>query len=138
LRRPEKLPTDSQSPAKCGPERPASQPTDDDHFVSASPASDSPSKSSSQEDSLLLAAKKRKLSDGSQPMRNAEKAFDRNSDHCLDGCIDSLSKHAVAFGGFADVWEGCLGKQKVAIKLIRPFAPSGTRISTSKLPRASL
>jgi len=38
----------------------------------------------------------------------------------------------VAFGGFADVWEGFLGNQKVAIKTIRAFSASGRRLAESK------
>ncbi|KAF8508835.1 kinase-like domain-containing protein, partial [Gautieria morchelliformis] len=51
--------------------------------------------------------------------------FKKSSKQCLDGRITRLRSHPSAGGGFADIWEGQFGDQKVAIKTIRVFPGSG-------------
>jgi hypothetical protein len=51
--------------------------------------------------------------------------FKKSSEQCLDGRISRLQNHPSAGGGFADIWEGRFGDQKVAIKTIRVFPGSG-------------
>ena len=64
--------------------------------------------------------------------------FNRDSEHCLDGRINRTTSHPTAGGGYADVWEGLLGDQKVAIKCLRYFSSTGRRIEEPRLLRVSL
>jgi hypothetical protein len=59
--------------------------------------------------------------------------FDKTSRLCLDGRIVRPDNHAVASGGYADIWKGFLGGQPVAIKVMRPFGSRGGRILKEKL-----
>ncbi|KAF8508158.1 kinase-like domain-containing protein, partial [Gautieria morchelliformis] len=51
--------------------------------------------------------------------------FKKSSKWCLDGRITRLRSHPSGGGGFADIWEGQFGDQKVAIKTIRVFPGNG-------------
>jgi hypothetical protein len=59
--------------------------------------------------------------------------FNKNSDRCLDCRISRLWLPPTTCGGFADIWEGVLGDQKVAIKTLRLFSSNGARIDEDKL-----
>jgi hypothetical protein len=59
--------------------------------------------------------------------------FSKHSKLCLDGQITRRSIYAVASGGHADIWIGSLGSQSVAIKIMRLFNSTGTRIHKAKL-----
>jgi hypothetical protein len=43
------------------------------------------------------------------------------SSHIVSAGLETTSEHAIAYGGFADVWEGALGDEKVCIKVLRGF-----------------
>jgi hypothetical protein len=46
----------------------------------------------------------------------------RDSEKCLDGRIHRTNSYPTAGGTSADIWEGLLGDQKVAIKRLRYFS----------------
>lgn len=54
----------------------------------------------------------------------SSEVFSRDSERCLDGRIERLSEFPSAVGGQADIYEGLLGNQKVAIKIRRFFQRS--------------
>ena len=41
------------------------------------------------------------------------------SSHVVSGDLVKIGSHPIAFGGFADVWEGTLGGRKVCVKVLR-------------------
>lgn len=41
------------------------------------------------------------------------------SSHIVSGDLTRLGDHPIAFGGFADVWEGTMGGRKVCVKALR-------------------
>ena len=64
--------------------------------------------------------------------------FNTKSQRCLDGLITRTSLHATAGGGNADIWEGLLGDQKVAIKCIGSFSSNRRRLEDGRLLNVSL
>lgn len=55
------------------------------------------------------------------------------SSHTISDGLRTTSEHAVAYGGFADVWEGTLGSDKVCIKMLRIY---NGNTNTQKRPLA--
>jgi hypothetical protein len=47
------------------------------------------------------------------------------SSHLLSDGLATTGHGPVAFGGFADIWEGTFGRNKVALKVLRINDPAG-------------
>lgn len=43
------------------------------------------------------------------------------SSHIISAGLNITGEHAAAYGGFADVWEGMLGSEKVCVKVLRIY-----------------
>ena len=63
--------------------------------------------------------------------------FNRDSEQCLDNRITRENPYPVASGGYADIYQGIFGGQKVAIKSIRHFSSSGGRLEEPRLLKVS-